>query len=211
MITKWMYRIIIVGFAGLAIIAWMDWRVAYKTSAYLYQDIETIPAKKIGLVLGTSRTGRGSNLNPFYKHRIAAAVALYNAGKIRYVLVSGDNSTKNYDEPTSMKLDLVANGVPDSVIFLDYAGFSTMASIIRCKKVFNETDITIISQQFHNERAIYLALANNMTAVGYNANDVRGKYGWRTRIREYLARVKVHLDIWFSKEPYFLGDEITIG
>jgi len=110
-----------------------------------------------------------------------------------------------------MKEDLVAAGVPENAIYLDYAGFRTLDSIVRCKEIFGETDITIISQQFHNERAIYLAESNGMKAIGYNATDISGRYGLKTHLREYLARTKMFLDILIDKKPKFLGKPVDIG
>lgn len=110
-----------------------------------------------------------------------------------------------------MKEDLMAAGIPESAIYLDYAGFRTLDSVVRCKIIFGELDILVISQQFHNERAVYIARAKGMQAIGYNAQDVNAKYGFKTRIREYLARTKMFLDLWFGKEPKFLGEEIQIG
>jgi SanA protein len=211
MIRKWIKRTVVFGLIGLGIIAAMNASVEKYAKDKVFTDVNKIPSKKIGLLLGTSKQGQHGNPNRYYTYRINAALDLYKAGKIKYILVSGDNGNKGYDEPTNMHDDLIALGVPDSLIYLDYAGFSTMGSIVRCKKVFNENDITVISQKFHNERAIYLAQANGMTAIGYNAKDITGKYGLKTHLREYLARVKVHLDIWFDTQPKFLGDPIKIG
>ena len=110
-----------------------------------------------------------------------------------------------------MKEDLIAAGIPETVIYLDYAGFRTLDSIVRCKKVFSERDILVISQQFHNERALYIATANDMTAEGFNAKSVSKRYGAKTYIREYLARTKMFLDLLFGKDPKFLGEGIKIG
>jgi len=135
---------------------------------------------------------------------------LYKAGKISFIVVSGDNSRKTYDEPTQMKADLVLGGVPEEVIFLDYAGFRTWDSVVRIKEIFSQDDFTIISQRFHNERAIYLAQRHGINAVAFNAKDVNKYYGLKTNIREKLARVKVFVDLLTNKKPRFLGEKIEI-
>jgi SanA protein len=175
-----------------------------------YDKIEEVPCNETGLLLGTSKY-IGKKLNYYYKYRIDAAVELYNAGKIKYVLVSGDNSEHTYNEPMTIKKDLINRGIPASVIFADYAGFRTFDSVIRSKKVFGQDKITIISQQFHNERAIFIAKHNEIDAVAYNAKDLIGKYGLKTRVRERFARIKAILDVFILKtKPKFLGEKITI-
>jgi SanA protein len=154
---------------------------------------------------------QNGNINLYYKYRLEAAINLYNAKKITFVVISGDNGTKSYDEPTDFKEDLIKAGIPENKIYLDYAGFRTLDSVVRIKEIFGQTAVTIISQEFHNERAIYLAEHFNIKAIGFNAKDVSGRYGIKVQIREYLARVKVFVDIIFDIEPKFLGDKITIN
>jgi len=176
-----------------------------------YSDPSKIKANRVGLVLGTVKTLRNGTVNLYFKYRIEATVELYKSGKVDFVLVSGDNGNKDYDEPTDFKNELIKRGIPEKKIYLDYAGFRTLDSVVRCKEIFGQESITIISQQFHNERAIYLAEKNGIKAVGFNAKDVSGKYGLRVKIREYLARTKVFIDIFFGVEPKFLGERIEIG
>ena len=175
-----------------------------------YNDVSKIQKNKVGLVLGTSKTLQNGRINLYFKYRIEATVALYKEGKIDFVLVSGDNSTTSYDEPTDFKNELIKRGIPEHKIFLDYAGFRTLDSVIRAKEIFGQEKITIISQEFHNERAIYLAGKNDIEAIGFNATDVSRRYGMKVQIREYLARTKVFLDILFGVSPKFLGDKIEI-
>lgn len=179
--------------------------ISYKAKGLHYNNIEKVPKNKVGLVLGASKLSASGNINLFYKHRVNAAVELYKAGKIDYILVSGDNGRKGYDEPTDFKNDLIAKGVPEHRIFLDYAGFRTLDSVVRAKEIFGQNSMTIISQKFHNQRAIYIAQHFNINAVAYNAKDV-----YKTPAREYLARAKASLDLIFNVEPKFLGKKITI-
>ena len=176
-----------------------------------YDNIDKIPSNRVGIVLGTSRLSRSGYMNLYYKYRIQAAVKLYKKGKIRYLLVSGDNSSKYYNEPINLKNDIVKYGIPEDKIYLDYAGFRTLDSIVRAKKVFGLQKLTIISQKFHNERAIYIALKNGIDAVGFNAKDVKGNYRKKMKVREYFARVKALLDIFFNVNPKYLGEVIQIG
>jgi len=169
-----------------------------------------MPHNKVGLLLGTSKILANGRLNLYYKYRIDAAVQLFKARKIDFILVSGDNSRKNYDESTTMKNDLVSRGIPTDKIYLDYAGFRTLDSVVRSKEIFGQQSITVISQPFHNERAIYIANNKGIKAVGFNAKDVSMRYGMKVQFRERLARVKMVLDLVFGKQPKYLGKKITI-
>ena len=179
--------------------------ISFKTKHQVYDSINDIPKNKVGLLLGTGKYATSGNINLFYKYRIDAAVKLYKAGKIDYILVSGDNSRKDYDEPTDFKKDIISKGVPSDRIILDYAGFRTLDSVVRAKEIFGQTSITIISQKFHNQRAIYIAKQFGINAVGFNAKDV-----YNAHFREYLARSKASLDLVFNVQPKFLGEKITI-
>lgn len=180
------------------------------TQGKTFSTIDEVPANRVGLVLGTSNKLVGGQPNPYYNYRIDAALALFNAKKIEYILVSGDNGTQYYNEPETIKKDLVAGGVPTEKIFLDYAGFRTLDSMVRAKEVFGLDRVTIISQKFHNERAIYLAEKKGLTAVGFNAEDVSGNNGLKVHVREYFARVKVFIDLVFNTQPKFYGEQIEI-
>lgn len=170
----------------------------------------SISKNKVGLLLGTGKFNRNGYINAYYQYRIDAAIKLYKAGKIKSILISGDNSRKDYDEPSLMKEDLVKRGVPANVIYLDYAGFRTLDSIVRAKKIFGQSKITVISQKFHNERAIFLGESFGLDIIGFNAKSVSVKYGYKTQVREKLARVKMLIDIVFGVSPKFLGEKIII-
>lgn len=203
-------------FAGLlvsvlALLLSNSW-IRRSTASQLYTDSSLIPARKVGLVLGASRlTVRGSD-NLYFKYRMRAAYELYKAGKVRYLLLSGDNHTEGYDEPSDMREALIGLGVPDSCIVLDYAGFRTLDSVVRCREIFGEDSVTIISQAFHNERALFIANKRGIHALGFNAPEVDRHYSFKTRIREYFARVKCVLDLYvLHTGPKFLGEKIRIG
>lgn len=175
-----------------------------------YNSVQKIPSNNTCLVLGTSKYVKRGYLNKYYTYRLDAAERLYKQGKVKFIIVSGDNGSKHYDEPTNMKNDLVARGIPSQKIYIDYAGFRTLDSVVRSKKIFGQNSITIVSQQFHNERAIFIAKRNGIKAIGYNAKGVSKRYGLKTMLREKLARVKVLIDVAICKGPKFLGDPIEI-
>jgi len=176
----------------------------------LFDSTEIIPQNKVALLLGTGKYTQGKYINLYYKYRIEATIKLYESGKINFILISGDNSRKEYDEPNTMKQDLMEKGIPEDKIYLDYAGFRTLDSVVRCKEIFNQSKITIISQKFHNQRAIFIAQHYNIDAIGFNAQDVSVYWGFKTRMREHLARVKVMIDLLIGKQPKFLGEKINI-
>lgn len=196
--------------ALLLLIFGADYYVKTTTAKQLYHSTDAIPYNKVGLLLGTVKYLTNGNLNRYYKYRIEAAAALFHAGKIEVILVSGDNSRRGYDEPTDMKDDLVAKGVPEDKIVLDYAGFRTLDSIVRSQKVFGQSKLTIISQQFHNERAIFIAQHKSIEAIGFAARDVSMRAGLKVMLREKLARVKVLIDLLIGIQPKFLGEPIKI-
>lgn len=177
----------------------------------MYSSSAKIPHNKVGLLLGTSKYLSNGSINQYYQNRIDATLSLYKAGKIDFIIVSGDNSCKEYDEPTTIKNDLIAGGVPAEKIFLDYAGFRTLDSVVRCDKIFGQKSITIISQKFHNERALFIAKYKGIKAIGFNAKDVQKYYGFKTQLREKFARVKTMIDLLFGKDPNFLGEKIEIN
>lgn len=195
----------------VAVVVYCNYHVEKAAEGRLYSQVALIPANRVGLLLGTNPKGRTGKPNPYYTTRITATAQLYHAGKVMRILISGANPTKDYNEPEQMKADLVAKGVPDSVIYLDYAGLRTFDSVVRAKKIFRLSRYTIISQQFHNERALYLSQAEGIDAVAFNAGDFQNKW-WQLRMkcRELLARTKAHVDVIVGGSPRFLGDKVEI-
>ncbi len=191
-------------------IVYADNTIEKSAKGLLYSDSDSIKSNKVGLLLGTSKYIARNRTNFFYKYRIDAAIELFKKGKIKAVLVSGDNRKKTYNEPNNIKNDLIAGGIPDSVIYLDYAGFRTYDSMIRAYKVFGQSKFTVISQKFHNERAIYIAKKLGLDVVGFNAKDVVQYSTFKTKVREKFARVKVFWDLFTSAKPKFLGEPVHI-
>jgi SanA protein len=197
-------------FALLILIFLCNFTINSSTKGKTFSRVDEVPQNQVGLVLGTAKKIVSGQPNHYYSFRINATIELYNAKKIAYVLVSGDNGSRYYNEPKTIKNDLIAGGIPAEKIFLDYAGFRTLDSMVRAKEVFGLEKVTVISQKFHNERAIYLAQKKGLTAVGFNAKDVTGNSGLKIHLREYLARVKVFIDLLFNTQPKFYGERIEI-
>lgn len=195
---------------GLVAILMSNIWVTQNAQNNTFTDVAKIEKNKVGLLLGTSKWLMNGRDNLYYTYRINAAVDLYKSGKIEFLLISGDNSTSKYNEPTMMKEDLIKRGIPKEKIYLDYAGFRTLDSVVRAKEIFGQDHLTIISQPFHNERAIFIAENKGIEAIGFNAKDVSRRYGVKVQVREKLARVKMLLDLLFGVQPKFLGEKIVI-
>lgn len=176
--------------------------VVEQTEARNFQDINRLPAGKVGLVLGTSRYIAGKKPNLFFDFRIKAAARLYHARKVQVLWLSGNNDSEFYNEPADMKAALMKLGVPAAAIRMDYAGRRTYDSIIRSREVFRIGRLTIISQAFHNARALFLARKLGIDAVAYAAPAVPFSYSPKTYFREYLARPKAVLDVYLLRPGY---------
>ena len=173
----------------------------------IFTSLETVPSNDVGLVLGTSKLTRHGAPNLHFNQRIAAAAALYHAGKVRHLLVSGDNHIASYNEPTDMRDALVAAGVPTRAITCDYAGFRTLDSVVRAREVFSLQRCTIISEAFHCPRAVWIARQHGLDAVAFAAPDV-GLKGWSLRadVREQLARDWCAFDLYvLHRSAKFMG------
>jgi len=177
-----------------------------------YSDVSLIPHRRVGVVLGCPKRVYGGWSNPFFENRIDAAAELYHLGKVDFLIVSGDHHVPGYDEPTDMKNALLEKAVPTDRIYLDYAGFRTLDSVVRAKEIFDQDNITIISQNFQNQRAIFLAQHHGIDAIGFDAPDVARRYALKTLVREQFAKVKAVLDVYvFHKRPHLLGQKIPVG
>lgn len=177
-----------------------------------FSRIEDLPARKVAVVLGCSEKLANGRANLYFKYRMEAAAAVYRAGKCGTIIVSGDNSTADYDEPSQMKRALTGLGVPPDRVEPDCAGFRTLDSMVRAGAIFDQTEFIVVSQRFHNERAIYIAREHGLDAVGFDARNVTKAGGIKTRLREGLARVKTILDVHLlSAEPRFLGPKIALN
>ena len=194
--------LIAVGFAGSVVVLVCNWWVVRETHNQIYFDVEKLPANDVGLVLGTSKFVRNGKENLFFRYRMEAASRLWHEGKVKQLILSGNHDSEFYNEPSDMRKALLRLGVPDEVMLLDHAGFRTFDSVVRCKNQFGHRQITVISQNFHNARALYIGNHEGMTAVAFAAQDVPDGYSLKTLIREYMARPWAMLDVyWFRPEP----------
>jgi len=207
---KWIFWVVVLIFIGVFS---LDLYISKDAQADIYSDIKKVPAKKAALVLGTAKYMIGGGQNYFYTYRIRAAAALFKAGKVKAVVVSGDHSTKYYDEPGKMRKDLIKAGVPGKYITLDPLGVRTLDSIVRAEAIFDLKDYIIVSQRFHLERALFIAKTKGQKVIGFKAKDIPGTAAaYRMKAREYLARVKAFLDVYIlDTMPKFDGKKEKVN
>ena len=214
-------RRVVAAFVGLVALAlagaagswlWID----ATASGHIFRTLDEIQPAKAGLVLGSSRLVRDYVANPFFRNRIEAAAALYRAGKVEYLIVSGNQARGGrprggYDEPADMRDALIAEGVPADRVYRDYAGFRTLDSVVRAKEVFGQGRVIVISQPFHLARALFLARGHGLDDDGFAAQDVPLRFGVRTKLREIAARGAAVVDVLTGREPRFLGKPVQLG
>lgn len=190
----------------VGVVVFCDQKVAYNANGRMYEDVDSIPHRKVGLILGTSpiSTWNGRR-NYYFDHRIKAGAELYKSGKVDWLVVSGGdyrNTENGYDEPVAMRDSLIKQGVDSARIVLDYDGTRTLNSIAKMRDVYCQDSIIIISQKYHNERALYQAKHLGIDAIGFNAKTPGKRASWwRNRGREVLARVKLFIDVARGLHP----------
>ena len=196
------YMALFVAFFAILLVI-VDQAIGYYVRNDIYYDIEKVPNRPYGLVLGTSKYFSDNTLNLFYYNRLLTAQRLFEKRKVDYLLLSGDNRTLQYNEPRTMLKDLKKMGVPQEFIYLDFAGFRTLDSVVRADQVFQAHSLTIISQKFHCERALFIAKFHNIDAICFVA-DYPQVYSF-VRVREFFARLQAVWDLLMEREPHFLG------
>lgn len=186
--------------------------IVLSTANRVFADTGALPNHRVALVLGTSNKTVGGGINPYFARRMETAATLYKEGKIDHLILSGDNrSSKYYNEPHEMRKALVQLGVPATAITLDQAGLRTLDSVVRCKEVFGQQKITIITQPFHSYRAVFISRYYGIDAVAMVASEPDVSYSFNVRLREYFARTKAVLDLYILKtSPRFMGDKEKI-
>lgn len=197
---------IAVGAVVLFLVGYSNYVVVRSAEKLTFDSVDKVPYNKVAIVLGTVPLHSDGSRNPYFDARIRAAADLYRNNRVEMILVSGDNDPHRFNEPEVMRDSLMAAGVPVNAIQLDSAGFRTLDSVVRALKVYGIACATVVSQQFHNERAIYLAKNNGLPLVGYNAAPVTGIDGFKTNVREYLARVRAVFDVWSDVQPAYMED-----
>ena len=194
------WAIAVVTVVCLALMLICNQVVVNNAEGKVFSEIESIKYNKVGLLLGTTPQARITKVkNYFFIYRLDAAEQLYRARKIEKILISGDeHSLDGINEPECMRDSLVARGIPAEDIYLDGKGYRTINSVINANKVFGLKSFTIISQEFHNERALYQAEhlgldVENLQA--FNAKMPTSRRAYLTSIREYFSRVKMFIDL----------------
>lgn len=183
-------------FGVIVLILMCNWIVVNSTRNQVFFDIKDLPSNDVGLVLGTSKYVARGKENLFFRYRMEASARLFKEGKVKYLILSGNKEAETYDEPKAMQQALNKLGVPEEAMLLDTAGYRTYDSVVRCRDVYQQEKVTVISQNFHNARALYLAQHEGLNAVGFAAQDVPDGYSVKTLLREYLARPKAMLDVF---------------
>ncbi len=213
-IRKWAFRIltplVLLGLAFFLFVLWINLEVTKTGKKYSYDSVNAIPHNHCAVVLGTNKYISAGKVNLYYTYRIQSAVLLYKNKKVDYIIVSGDNRHRSYNEPVSMFNDLVEAGIPKERIVLDYAGFRTLDSVVRSFVVFGQHKFTIISQPFHNHRAVYIGHKRGLEVIAFNAGDVNGRPSIKVILREIGARVLLAYDLLTGTQPHFLGEQIKI-
>lgn len=183
--------------------------VVQSTKNLIYDPLQ-VPSNEVALVLGTSKRTSEGKPNRFFVERMEAAASLHLDSKIKHILVSGDNRTKYYNEPQDMLQALGDLNIPEEDVSLDFAGLRTLDSVVRCKEVFGQDEVTIVTQEFHCYRSLFIARYFDMDVVAVSADD-GGPVGNMLALREVLARTIAVLDLYvFQRRPKFLGEKVTL-
>lgn len=180
----------------------IDFGTSYLVRDRVYHQLTDLPYRKHTMVLGTAKFYTTGSHNLYYKYRLEAAKYLYHSGKTDFLLMSGDNKTPYYNEPKMMSRDLERMGLPTNIIQQDYAGYNTFDSVVRAAKVFKIEPFTIVSQQFHCERALLIAKVKGIDAICYTAQYPQAHY--KVRIREFFARTVMALNLLIGIESTIL-------
>lgn len=182
--------------------------VVWSTKDNVYSNSELLPDHRMALVLGTSHKTISGKPNPYFEKRMETAAQLFTNGKIDHFILSGDNRSMYYNEPVAMRKALLKKGVPSTAITLDYAGLRTLDSIVRCKSIFGQEKITVITQPFHSYRALFISDYYGLDAVAMVADEPNFESSIKVRLREYIARPIAVLDLYvFKTAPRFMGQK----
>ena len=196
--AKILLRVIfcLIAFCLISILSWYQ-LVRLSVAHASTHKLEETPIRKVALVLGTTSKLQDGTANPYFVNRMDAAADLYKAGKIKTILVSGLGGTY-YSETRSMTNALVKRGVPKTSIRVDPKGIRTLDSVLRAHRVYKLNSFIIVSQQFHNHRALFICRKHGIDASAYEAKDVSDTKLWIWNLgREHLARVKMAMDLFF--------------
>jgi len=209
-IKKIAYRLLLLGIITIVIIYGLSWHILSSTKDQIFKKAPNVPEAYTAIVLGASVYSSG-RLSTILEDRVRSALQLYRKGKVKRFLLSGDNGSKNYNEPQAMKEYLIKQGVPEDDIFMDYAGFDTYDSMYRASAVFEVKDAIVVTQEFHLPRAIYIANKLDLNYYGFIGDKHIYQSASINKKRELLANVKAFFELTFHKEPTYLGDKVPIN
>jgi SanA protein len=196
---------------GLVLLGWLaERKMERKAAADSTSDIARVHALKVALVLGTAPIGPEGGPNRYLVYRLDAAAELWKAGKVKYLLVSG-NRDGSYDEPTAMREGLIKRGVPAEAIYRDFAGYRTRDSVLRACDVFGQAEILVVSQRFHGGRALFIAHHEGIHAWGYDARDIDQPYSIVTPLRRYPSALMAYVDMCLKRPASEGGAPVAIG
>jgi SanA protein len=179
-------------FSVIAINVW----IFQSAKSYVFTNPDDLPVNDIGLVLAARVRIRGGRISPYFVGRNEAAAKLYHAGKVKKLLLSGESRANGYNEPAEMKASLLKLGVPESAMTLDSSCKRTLDSIVRAREVFGLNRLTIITDDFHTSRALFLSRYYGIDAVAFSSARIPLETSMGNRAREWLARVKAVLDVY---------------
>ena len=181
------------------------------TRSQIRTSLDAVEPKPVAVVLGTSKRVAAGRPNLYFNGRMQAAAQLFHAGKVRRLILSGDNRRPDYNEPRDMRDALVAKGLPEAALILDFAGLRTLDTVVRAKEVFGLSRCIIVTDDFHLPRALFLANHFGLEATGFQSPPLGWQASIKTHIREYLARVVLLFDLYvLGTPPKHLGEPVRI-
>lgn len=207
--VKWLLRrALYVAVGILCLVFFTNLLILFQSREHISKNLEDVPEAQAALIPGAALYP-GGKLSPIFEDRVKGALALYRAGKVTKILVSGDNSTVYYNEVNPVRKYLLAVGIPDENIFLDHAGFDTYSSMYRAREVFQAESLIVVSQSFHLPRAVWIGRELGLSAHGFAADS--GRVSVKNYLRETLADVKAVTDILMKRRPRYLGEPIPLS
>jgi SanA protein len=208
-LKKLFKKLIYLFIIGVIAIISVNWYVKSSTRDLIHHTVNNLPKNEVGIIFGAGING--DQPSKYLKDRLDAGILLYKTHKIDKILLSGDNGRDEYDELTVMKTYCFNHGVDTTKIFIDYAGFDTYSTMYRASHIFKIKKATLISQEYHLNRAIYIGQKLGVKSIGFSAN--KGEYlGYQyVTFREYGSIFKSFFDVLRNREPRFLGNEININ
>ncbi len=205
--TNWLKRLWRLALAAVGVVLAMNGWISFAARGRIFTPATAPGTEAVALVLGTSKRRSDGSPNAHFENRMEAAAELYRLGKVKRLLVSGDNRSPYYNEPRDMRDALVAKGVPAGAVTCDYAGLRTLDSVLRARDAFGLEHFAIVSDDWHVARAMFIADHHGIRTTGVESRDVSWWFSYKSRLREVGARVLVVLDVFFLHEKPLHGPD----